>query len=174
MTVPNNIRESLKAKLWYIADQLGWGNLGQVDKARYYEIWTRDPEIGGLLSRYLDGGQVRVYIKDSLLKDYSRLRLADPNRPLRVLGLDDETKVIERYIKPHGRRLDDGRVLSWGRADDWKAILMAVHERAFAHKAKPFAVVLVRSSGRYHETHTRAVVEDAAKKLGIERVVWLD
>lgn len=174
MTIPNNIRDVLKTKLWDIADELDWSSLGQGDKARYYEIWTRDPEIGGRLSRYMDGGQVRVYIKDTLLKAYGRVRLADPDRPLRVVGLPGDAKPVEEYIKPHGRRLEDGRVICWGRADDWKAILMAVHERAFVNKGQPFAVVLMRASGRYHEVHARAVVEDAARRLGIDRVRWLD
>jgi hypothetical protein len=174
MTIPSATRTSLKQRLWDTADKLGWNNLSQADKARYYEVWTKDAEIGGVISRYMDGGQVRVYIKDTLLKDYGRVRLADPVRPLRALGIDGQAADAERYIKPHGRRLEDGRVLCWGRADDWKAVLMAVHERAFASKGKPFAVVLMSSCGRYHDAHGRAVVEDAAKKLGIERIVWLD
>lgn len=174
MTIPRATRNLLKQRLWDTADQLGWQNLSQSDKARYYEIWTRDPELGGVISRYMDGGQVRVYIKDTLLKDYARVRMADPERPLRSLGIDDQVACIEKYIKPHGRRLDDGRVLCWGRSDDWKSILMAVHERAFYCKGKPFAAVFMASCGKYHDAYSRAVVEDAGKKLGIERIMWLD
>ncbi|MBA4388342.1 MAG: hypothetical protein C0404_10200 [Verrucomicrobia bacterium] len=173
MTIPSATRSILKQRLWDIADQLGWNNLGQADKARYYEVWTRDPVIGGVISRYMDGGQVRVYIKDTLLKDYGRVRMADPGPPLRSLGIDGQVASVEKYIKPHGRRLDDGRVLCWGRADDWKAILMAVHERAFYSDGEPFAAVFMSSCGKYHDAHSRAVVMDAAKKLGIERIVWL-
>ncbi len=174
MTIPSATRTSLKRRLWDIADQLGWNNLSQADKARFYEVWTKDPEIGGVISRYMDGGQVRVHIKDTLLKDYGRVRLADPGRPLRSLGIDGQVDTVEKYIKPHGRRLCDGRVMCWGRADDWKTVLMAIHERAFFSEGKPFAAVFMSSCGRYHDEHGRAVVEDAAKKLGIERIVWLD
>jgi hypothetical protein len=127
------------------------------------------------LARYIDRGQVRVYLKDTLLKDYGRERLADESRPFRVLDIAATTEVAEAYIKPHGRRLRDGRVISWGRADDWKSVLMAVHERAYAREdSRPFAAVLVQSGGRFHEPHVRAPIEDAASKLGIERLVWLD
>lgn len=174
MTIPKTIRSTIKHRLWDIADQLEWNSLGQSDKARYYEVWTKDPDIGGRLTRYMDGRQVRVYIKDSVLKDYGRAKFADPQKPLRALGLDANTTFAEKYIKPHGRRLADGRVICWGRADDWKAILMATHERAYIDKGRPYGVALLYAVGRYHELPARAVVEDAAKKLGITHVKWLD
>ena len=174
MTVPKGVRLGIKQKLWLAAEQLRWSSLGQSEKARYYEIWTKDSEIGGLLARYMDRGQIRVYIKDTLLKDYGRVTLADPVRPMRALGIDVNASIAEKFIKPHGRRLEDGRILCWGRADAWKAILMALHERAFPKGRKPFGVVMMSASGRYHDLTEREVVEDAARKLGIEKLVWLE
>jgi len=175
MSIPDSLRLELRNRLWNIADQIGWFRLSAGEKAKQYEIWTRDPEIGGTLVHYMDLGQIRVYLKDTLLKDYGRIRLSDPERPMRVLDLSDDVNIREVYIKPHGRRLADGRVFCWGRADDWKTILMAVHERAFrAAGGSPFAVVLMFSSGRYHEPDARRVVENAAEKLGVARIAWLD
>ena len=149
--------------------------LSPMDKSHYYGTWTKDAEIGGRLGRYMAHGQVRVYIKDTLLKDYTRSRLADYERPFRVLGIPEATHVVESYSKPHGRRLEDGRVICWGRADDWKTILMALHERTFGNSHScPHAGVFLYSLGRFHEIHARALVEDAATKLGIAQVVWLD
>jgi hypothetical protein len=167
-------RSEIRERLWAIADNIGWISMNPSEKSKYYEIWTRDPSIGGVLSRFMDKGQVRVYLKDTLLKDYSRVRLADPTRALRVLGLEEGIQVVEEYQKPHGRRLADGRVLCWGRADDWKAVLMAIHERAFIALGRPFAAVLLFSDARFSSEPSRLVVESAAKKLGIERVIWLD
>jgi len=144
-------------------------------KSKQYENWTRDPDIGGLIGRFVDAGKVRVYIKDTLLKDYARVRLADEKRPLRVCGLAESVVIVERYVKPHGVRLDDGRTLCWGRADDWKAILMALYERTFMHmQAGPFAAVLMYADGRFQEMRFREMVEKAAHKLSIEKVVWLN
>ncbi len=82
---------------------------------------------------------------------------------------------MEVYEKPHGQRLADGRVICWGKAEDWKAILMALHERTYSRRGiKPFGVVLSQASGRFQDSHTRSLVEDAARKIGIEKVVWLD
>lgn len=175
MSIPDSLRLELRKRLWSIADQIGWFSLSAGEKAKQYEIWTRDPEIGGTLARYMDPGQIRVYLKDTLLKDYGRTRLSDLERPLRVLDLPNDVNIAETYIKPHGRRLADGRVFCWGRADGWKTILMAVHERAFrAGGGSPYAAILMFSSGRYRQGDSRSVVEDASEKLGIEKTIWLD
>jgi hypothetical protein len=173
MSLPDNIRDRLREHLWQAADQIDWLALGPSEKSQYYENWAKDPKIGVVLSRYMDVRQVRVYIKDTLLKSYHRARQADSTKPLRMLRLPADVAVSRVFIKPHGRQLADGRIICWGRASDWKVILMAVHERSFATKgARPYAVVLTQSTGRFADQGVRAVVADAAKKLGIEKLLW--
>lgn len=176
MTVPKALRDSLKDLLWKEANKLDWVNLSPIDKSRYYELWTETSEIGGKISDYLDARKVRVYIKDTLLKDYARERLADPAQIYRVLGIEPNIRVIEEYIKPHGRRLLDGRVIAWSRASEWKLTLLAIFERASENKFFfPYAAVLLQSSPIYSTgSHPRLVVEDAARKLGLKHVIWLD
>lgn len=175
MTVPDEVRERIKDLIWHRADTIGWQDLSPVDKTNCYENWTNDPEVGGVLVRYIDKGQVRVYLKDSLLKDYVRLHYADGQRPLRVLKIGKRLPVSESFEKPHGRRFSDGRVVCWGRADDWKAILMALHERSYARPgAEPFGAVFMRAAGRFAESKVRRMIEAAAKKLGVRKVVWLE
>jgi hypothetical protein len=174
MNVPDEVREKLRDVLWRTADETRWMTLSPVEKSKYYRAWTRDPEIGGVLARYLGRGQIRVYIKDSLLKDYARARLADEKRPFRILGLLNET-AARAYTKPHGRLLKDGRVVCWGKAEDWKSILIAAYERAYEmENGVPYAAVLMHAAGRFHENDTRKLVERVGEKLGIAKVVWLD
>lgn len=179
MRVPDDVRAGMRRKLWAVAEQVDWARLSWTEKSTYYEAWTRDPEVGGELDHYMDHGQVRVYIKDTVMKGYGRSRLADPSGAMRVLGLvatGSETGpvVVEEYQRPHGRRLLDGRVISWGKAKDWKAVLMSIHERAFeAQGGRPYGAVLSSAVGRFTEDDTRRLVADAATKLGIERLVWL-
>lgn len=133
-----------------LADEIGWINLSPGTKSRFYQNWTRDPKIGGLLARVMNKEQVRVYLKDTIMKDYVRDRLADSSRPRNALGIDQNVKVLETYIKPHGQRLSDNRVICWGRADDWKAVLMALHERSYLGPVvRPYGAVLSQASGRY-------------------------
>lgn len=174
MTLPRQVREELRGRLWGIANGIGWVRLSAAAKARYYEEWTRDSEIGGALARYMDKGKVRVYLKDTVLKDYARKVLSDDGRPLRVLGINGGRSIDERYIKPHGVRLQDGRIVAWGRADDWKLILMALYERACASPgATAFGAVLLNATGRFDEPAVRSMVEQAGERLGIGQLVWL-
>ncbi len=174
VTVPEDVRAELRRQVWAKAEEVGWSDLSAADKTRHYEHWTQDPNIGGVLARYMAPPRVRVYLKDAIFKPYSRARLGDWTRCARALGIDAEV-IADSHIKPHGRRLMDGRVICWGPASSWKAVLMALHERTFAQgSTRPFAAVFVRAVGRYREDRARRLVEDAATKLLVERVVWLE
>jgi hypothetical protein len=174
VSVPDEVREAMRNELWSQADALGWADLSALDKTRHYERWTRDPNIGGVLGDYMDPPRVRVYLKDAIFKPYSRAQLADWGRLARALGVETEP-CSESFIKPHGRRLPDGRLVCWGPATAWKDVLMALHERAFLHAGgSAFAGVFLRAIGRYREDRTRAMVEDAAIKLQVSRIIWLE
>ena len=109
-----------------------------------------------------------------VLKDYTRAAGADPSRPLRPLKISQDAPGAQTYIKPHGRRLADGRVICWGRASDWKLVLMAMHERASnARNAVPFAAILANATGKFAEPGVRRMVEDAATKLTVQKLLWL-
>lgn len=173
MSVPANIREEMRARLWSEADRLNWSTLSASDKSRYYTIWTETEDLGGRLGHYIDPRKVRVYIKDTLLKAYARESSATHDLAFRVLGISPDMLTVETYIKPHGRLLEDQRHVAWSRASEWKVTLMALHERAF-EKGIPFGVVLTEAGAKYSTEQDKAVVESAAKRLGIHRVVWLD
>lgn len=174
-SIPDNVRDELRFSLWKIADEIGWLRLSDQEKAQYYRLWTTEPKIGGRLAQYRDARGVRVYIKDTLMKAYAQTRLADPNIVFKAIGLRNDIKVYKKYKKPHGRLLSDGRVLCWGRARDWRDILLAAHERAHNRvNAEPFAVVFLETDGRFAESTFLAMVCDAAEKLQIKRIAWLD
>lgn len=174
MSVPTDVREQLRTRLWSDADALGWALLTTGAKSRYYDNWARDPEVGGVLARYMDRSQLRIYLKDTLLKGYSNAQLADTSRPLRVLRFAEDAEVVERFRKPHGCRLADHHLVCWGKASEWKAILMALHERAFEHDDARRGAVFFNALGTYREAGTRKMVEDAAARLGVDDVVWLE
>jgi hypothetical protein len=172
--IPEPIRKGLRQKLWALADDLDWPRLDWYEKSARYEAWTQHPEVGGLLANYMDQRQIRVYIKDTIMKGYVRSRRASTTPPFSALGIDGKVEIVETRERPHGRRLKDGRVVVWGSADDWKLILTAVHERSWGIVgARPFAAVLMSSVGKYAEPSVRAMVQDAASKLKIEHLVWL-
>jgi hypothetical protein len=122
----------------------------------------------------MEVGQVQTYIKDAVLKVYARQRMADARSPLTKLGLSASSKVAQTFIKPHGVKLADGKVICWGRATTWMAILMALHERSFADQnAYPYGAVLLQSNAGFADAEAQAVVENAATKLGIRKLAWV-
>lgn len=173
MNVPDDIRTEVMERLATVADESGWLALSAVAKSRFYSNWTKDPAIGGRLARYLEPGEVRHYIKDALMKPYCRERRGDPKAVLPLLGITADTPVRRSFIKPHGYELEDGRVVCWGRANTWKLVLMAVHERSFeGGGATPHAAILIQAASHFSDESARAVVQAAADKLGIARLVW--
>jgi hypothetical protein len=171
--IPADVRNEVKRRLYAAADRIGWVYLPPQVKARYYENWTNDGHIGGILAQFIAKDRVRVYLKDTLLKDYARSTQSDPSKALRLLGLSETQIALEAYEKPHGRRLQDGRIVCWGRAEDWKLILMAVYERAAINSgATPYAAVLFGAIGRWMFPETRNLIEEAGKRLGIGQIHW--
>lgn len=173
--VPSAVRDSLRDKLWEQCDDLGWSALTDQDRAILYEKWTRDPAIGGQLAHLMDARKVRVYIKDSLVKPYVREKLSLSDGDVwRLLGLTARDQSVQSFIKPHGRRLLDGRVVCWGRSRDWKSVLMCAFERGNASRGySAFGVVLIES-GKTDSGRARALVHDAASRLGIQKLAWLE
>jgi hypothetical protein len=175
MKLPDRIFDGLREKLWVLADEMKWATLPDRQKTQHYENWSRDPELGGVVSRFVPDQNVRLYIKDTIMKPYLLARLEGAVHPLKALGLDPDEVAAENYVKPHGRRLADGRVVCWGLATNWKNLIMALHERTFlASKASPFGLVLMYASGRMQQARVRMMIDDAAKKMKIEKVVWLN
>ena len=172
--VPDALRREARERLWRWADELGWVHLPAGEKSRWYGTWTESPDVGQRLAPFLDPLKIRVYIKDTLLKDYQRSRLAMSRGPLLNLGLSEELHAPIVFEKPYGLVASAGRVVAWGRASDWKTILLAVHERAYRTGLVPFGAALLQSGARYQTDADRAVVEEAARLLRIQRLAWMD
>jgi hypothetical protein len=140
-----------------------------------YSIWTDSEMVGRALAPFLDPRKIRVYIKDTLLKSYTRERMADDGSVLRLLGIPLGQQVIREFIKPHGRLFVDGRLVAWSKASDWKLTLMTTYERAHTIRhGSAFGVAFLESATKHPDEASREVVEEAAKRLGVERVVWID
>ena len=174
-SVPHEVRERLREDIWKQADQLGWSALSDVDRALFYEHWTEDPTIGGVLSRFLKKGQVRVYVKDSLLKPYLRSRAASFESVRRHLGILGQPVVLKTRIKPHGVLMEDGTMVVWARARDWKSALLGLFEWSSRHNGiARRRVVLFDSNGRFSSISERAIITSAALALSIEMPIFLD
>lgn len=175
MKVPDLVLRRIKKRLWATADERNWPTLSDPQKSAIYQEWVKAEDVGGVLSRYLDSSDVRVYIKDTIMKPYGREHTKELVPILTLLGLPGDAVAAESYIKPHGRRLSDGKVICWGPSSNWKAVLFAVFERAYmAKQATPFAAVILSPTGKYKQPKQREMVEEASRALGIMNLVWYD
>lgn len=174
--LPIDIRDSIKQKIWAKADELDWPRISDLERTAWYENWTKDKDVGGVLSHFMDTRNVRVYIKDSLLKPYLRSRLQDDlDRVLLAISMKASDIIVKKtYDKPHGRQLLDGRVICWGNSREWKSILISVFERAYQLELGcPHAAILVET-GRTTNTGMREMIRDASQKLGLRHLEWID
>jgi hypothetical protein len=73
------------------------------------------------------------------MKPYARRNMSNSARVLHAIGVDPEISILASYERPHGLLLPRNRIVCWGKADDWKLVLMAAHERAFPIGEPPFA-----------------------------------
>jgi len=174
--VPKDIREQIQHRIWSKADDLQWRKLPDIERAMWYENWAKDDNIGGTLAHFMDPRRVRVYIKDSLLKPYQRARLEDGlERVLAVLDLGSGKAMAKAaFYKPHGRLLLDGRVICWGNSRDWKIVLFSVFERACCDPDRQSYAAVLMETGQSASEGVRELIMEAGRRLGIERVVWLD
>lgn len=174
MRIPEDIRDGLRKQLWEKADDLGWASLNDTERSRYYEKWTTDASIGGRIAHFMDPRKVRVYIKDSLIKPYERARLlANQAEIWRALEMTPPTAAAETFIKPHGCRLEDGRIICWGKSRDWKLILMCLFERGRSRQEATALSAVLLETGKTREVRVRNIVRDAASRLGIDKLAWV-
>lgn len=73
--LPRNQVDGVVKALYAAADQLDWEHLPASNRTAQYDSWITDPEIGGVLTRYMTSENARSWIKDGPMKEYGRARL---------------------------------------------------------------------------------------------------
>lgn len=175
MMMPEEIRRQIKDELWEKLDELCWSTMSDADHSNYYEIWTKAPNIGGRLGHFMDPRDVRVYIKDTLVKDYARERLNQSLQPVLKLFAIERGVIVERkFIKPHGIQLADGRVICWGNSRDWKHLLLAAFERQYRSGRSADSYVAILEAGKIQDRDTQTLIQEVGDRLGIYQIIWVE
>lgn len=173
MAIPEEVRKMVYERVWSEADSVSWNGLTITEKTEQYRNWAVSDEIGGVLSKYMDVERVHPYIKDSIIKAYSKRTSLSANKALILAGINNGNHVvIEEFIKPFGVRLADNNIILWGRAVDWKIVLLAMFERTFANKYIPKCAIFTNCFGKFDTTSFEELVNAAAKNLGIQSIIY--
>jgi hypothetical protein len=173
--VPLKILKELHSRVWADADAVNWLRLADPERSRQYERWISDPNVGGVIGQFVDERNIRVYLKDSVMKPYTRERTKGVGAVFGALGIPETEVCLSEWIKPHGRILFDQRCICWGPADDWKSIILAVYERAYRNPpATPYAAVFIGPPGKMAQAGEQNLANAVARKLGLKKLVWGD
>lgn len=167
------IKQIVTERVRGIADRIDWQHLTIPEKNRYYVTWTNDPEIGGLLATIMDPGSVRVYLKDSIIKQYVRGKLPELDTLLRPLGFTYHT-ISRRFIKPIGILCDNRDLYTLAVAKEWKNAIMSAHERGcgVAQLRRNIVFITDYTTGRFVDLDYQRLIEGAASRLGVQ-VRWV-
>jgi hypothetical protein len=157
--LPTELREDIWRRLYADADRLDWENVAARDKSDQYDRWLDDPEVGGILTRFMDRDRARVYIKDSPMKEYARAlagegvgakyttnRQASPDAIVRS-ALGNEWKVIPGSTggKPMHCWAQSGksrRYVCWAKAEGLADLIWAALNAIVDHEgADPLIVI---------------------------------
>lgn len=74
--MPNNIPRDKRERIFELvydrADAFGYCTRNRPDNSMFMNSLVNDPEIGGVLSQYMPTGEVRTYVKDTILNKYAK------------------------------------------------------------------------------------------------------
>ncbi len=156
-----------------IANEVDWQHLTIPQRKQYYEDWTLDSRIGGRLRMVMQPSQVRVYLKDTVMKAYSRAQR--PQLPYLLESMDiDCDRVQQEFIKPVAILCNDGNLYTIAAAKEWKTAIMSAFERGATVKYLQRNVVFIidHTTGRFVDKSYRAIIDEAARRLNVE-VHWV-
>lgn len=72
MRLPDEVREAALAYAYRVFDRRRWEQVAAGERGAVFDELVADEKFGGLLRPYLTEGQIRVWLKDSAAKEYSR------------------------------------------------------------------------------------------------------
>jgi len=168
------IKEIVTKRVHAIADDVDWSYLTIPQRQRYYEEWTDAPEIGGLLGQVMEVHNVRVYLKDTVMRAYARGRRPGMEKLLASMSISCG-QVTRAYIKPEAVLCDGRDLYTTTVAKEWKGAIMSAFERGCEVRNVRRNVVFMseHTVGRFVDQAYRDVIGAAAKRLGVE-VLWME
>ena len=180
--LPPHVRRDIARMIYERANELGWEDLTNREKAMRYEQWAADPDIGGRLADYIPVERIRVWIKDGPMKEFKRaVRGIGPYSDLvperkrfeqiiagKLLG--EEYKVLEASIDVKPNRFtaesDDKSVtVIWGNVPELKHLVWAWLNHPSPQDAR---LVLVNSILQPITSAVEAQAKEIGDRLGTE------
>jgi hypothetical protein len=156
------VESAVVARLFTDALAYGWDDLSPRKRSRHYEEWVADPQVGGILKRYMSESQARSWIKDGPMKEWARARAGtgrysgvipfDQNGPTRLvtMGLGSNWSVEPETLRVKPLRIDafngvERVTFAWGPQKDLKHLLWGAIQASADGGPLPWIVAIVDS-----------------------------
>lgn len=166
------VRRTVARRVHEIANASDWAHLNITERKAFYEKWTADNNIGGMLRQIMPASRIRVYLKDTIIRDYTRALRPSLEGMLKNKNID--CGATKQFNKPKAILCDKKALYTLAAALEWKGALLSAFERA--HEARALEINKVffiqHSRDRFVDSSYRAMIEDAARKLGIS-IEWV-
>ena len=182
--LPRAQLDSVIKALYASADNSYWSQLGPQDRSEQYDQWVEDPEIGGVLTRYMTPEAARSWLKDGPMKEYARSlrgegRYAQFGRQggtsveeIVHYALGSHYEVVEgtRRVKPSRCAADDGngeQLVVWGDAKNFKNLQWSAL-RDSLELGVPGTVVVLEPPGSPTDPGTALLFERVSSRCGLK------
>jgi hypothetical protein len=180
--IPTIVRDEVVKGLYAAADDLDWERLPAKTKTAQYNRWVEDPNIGGLLARFIPNPH--LWIKEVPLKEYARalenmgrfasftsMHYAPPAEFIApILGSDWQYVPDSLADKPPhclATNATTNRYVCWGPPNQFKDLLWAALTAGVKEAGTPAVVLSVRSEAEI-EAGDRRRNERIGERCGIE------
>jgi hypothetical protein len=159
--VPKEVRDSVIREIYQQAEQVDWEDISDREKSAHYANWVADAKIGDKLADYYTADGMRVWLKDTPLKEYARAiedfgpfakyttkRLTPPDEFIPPI-LGSRWTVVPGSIseKPMHCLFTDGtqeRYVCWGKPRSFSILLWAAVNNVVTSPTCPLMVVYLR------------------------------
>ncbi|MGW5703487.1 hypothetical protein [Amycolatopsis japonica] len=160
--VPKEVRDAVIEEIYRQVEQVDWEDLSDRDKSAHYARWVADANIGDVLADYYTADGMRVWLKDTPLKEYARAvedfgpfakytkKRLTPATEFVPSILGSEWKQVPGSIreKPMHCLFSNGaqaRYVCWGKPRSFSILLWAAVNNAINSSTRPLIVVFLRA-----------------------------
>ncbi|MFF9607529.1 protein kinase [Streptomyces sp. NPDC014684] len=188
-SLPDVLRGQTLSRLYRQADRLDWTHMRPAARVELFNRWVKDPDIGGALLPYLGSEQrVRLWIKDSAMKDFPRAQEGQgPTAnyaPRHFRGIEEIAEAAcgpDGEIVPESVAIKPNRFIAtkgekryfvvWGSLRHFRDLMWAIMHATVESTEEPVVVMITRRGDPVNPA-ARTEQETIARRYGV-RLVFL-
>lgn len=179
--IPKAIQQEIKDVVFEKADAHDYINRTRPENRKFMHDLIQDPEVGERLGAFMEGSQIKTYIKDAILNQYSKTKFSPPDDIDALLkdALKKKYTEIERdktgKVTLHVNAAGDVLIVACGTYIKWESALRKALEfgARFKKGKSHYEIVLVLSTQIKHVTDPdMRLIRKCLERIGV-RCIFL-